>query len=67
MAAPDRSRVTLAAVIGFLVVGGIVLVAALALGVDAPYAVLVAVAVGAVVGGGLGGLVGARLSVDDRS
>ncbi len=66
MAAPDRNRVILAAVVGFVVVAAIVLIAALALGVDGIYAAIIAVGVGLIVGGGLGGLIGARLSVGDQ-
>jgi hypothetical protein len=63
MTVPDRRPVVVAAVVGVVIVAVVVLIAALAMDVEGIYAAISALGIGVVVGGGLGGLIGARLSV----
>jgi hypothetical protein len=63
MSVPDRRLVVVAAVVGAVIVAVVILIAALAMDVDGIYAAISALGIGVFVGGGLGGLIGARLSV----
>jgi hypothetical protein len=63
--APDPRRIAVGAAIGFLIVLAITLVAAITVGDGQAGLIVAAVLVSLFVGGGIGGLIAARMSASD--